>query len=181
MTSIGIDSIKEANEPMVNRWANALCADGIELDLSLAECFLKRAQLEPRSREEEDVRAAILEFRNLVRMRRHQPLMERVDRVSAISKARLKLDVRSIEARQLPNRIADLLVAVNLELALCESMTRVDDRGNAAFEAVDQWLEDANPNLLEAVSLVIDRDRSGAKNELQSGATASDYRTQESA
>lgn len=179
-----VQSIQQADDRTRLRWSNFILSNkSFAGRRRLLRTLTESANLDPMSDQPDDLETAIFQYRLKAKFKQLKPLMNRVDRISALTNSRLKINIEKIEPRLLPNRIAEVIVAVNLELALQHEVTNAASSDRESLANLDRLIESASPRLRELVTLAVDRERDQNSSGNRSGfnATASDIRHKEAA
>lgn len=179
-----VHSIQQADDRTRLRWSNFILGNkSFASRLRLLRTLTESADLDPVSDQPDDLESAVFQYRVKAKYKQLKPLMNRVDRVSALTNSRLMINVEKIEPRLLPNRIAEVIVAVNLELALQHEVINAAGSDQESLAKIDRLIKSASPRLRELVTLAVDRERDQISPGNRNGftATASDIRHKEAA
>ena len=165
-------SIESADDIRLAEWMAiyASAADEALRDL-LGDLILKRINVQPQPRGRKDIAEAIQKRATEYRNRVLNPMIDRSEWVDKHFSRIMNLDN---SASILPDRIAQMALAVNVEFAFCsalENATHIDD---SSFLEFDRLSAEPEPRLRELISLPIDR--RGSKSTGPATATASDKR-----
>lgn len=176
-----INSLKPIDNDHTLRWAAVLLKqkqqDYFE---SLAQKLIAATEIKQGSNRP-TAKATLENYVAINQYREFQPLLNRVNRITANTNNRLNATV--LNDRQLPEQIANLSMAINLELGLIRAINR-GSVGAEQLQAIDQQLENATQSLREQINLKYARNNdskssSGTIVSLQ--ATASDVRHKDNA
>jgi len=165
-------SLETCDEIRLAAWISVYSSAVDEsLQDTLGPLLLKRIDIQPKSQRRKDVVAAIEEYGRQYRYRVLRPV---INRNELINKHYVNMMDQDNSAPILPDRIAQMALAVNVELAFCaaiENVTHIDD---SSFLEFDRLIAEPEPRLRELISLPIDR--RGSKPTGPASATASDER-----
>ena len=174
------DSVESSGEVKLMEWVGVFeKAKGSPLRKFLGDCLVIKMGLKLRSNRQEEFANAIQEYKM---QRQHEFLRPVIDRNQHVTQT-FKEAFGSIQvvesegALALPDRIANLVRAVNLGLAFCEAMESPGLIDDSNFSDFDRLAETPKTLLRDSIALPIDRSRVRDAQEQQE--TASDIRRKE--
>lgn len=167
-----VRSLQRCDEIKMADWTRIYLASNDDLFQELIGLtIVNRVNANPRSNRRVDITAAIASYSKQQRYLKFQPIIDRSDQ---IEQRYANLLTQDNSATLLPDRIAQMALAVNVEMAFIDVVESASLFEESAFLVFDRLIATPSPRLQELVSLPIDRrvKKSGATN----SATASDVR-----
>lgn len=168
-------SIQRCDDSKLTQWVAIFeSSDDPHARDLIAEFLLPRIGIQPAARSREDQAKAITQYGFQIRTQALQPVIDRIESLDTFFESMIELDSIDAGATILPDRIAQLALAVNTEWAFCaalENQTHIDDTSFAEF---DRLIAYPPPRLRHLIGLPIDR--RSTKPAGSATATASDRR-----
>ncbi|MFK7766116.1 MAG: hypothetical protein AB8B55_02655 [Mariniblastus sp.] len=181
MLSLIRNSVDESSETKLSEWIDIFeSTESQSFKKMLGASLLKRLNIKLKSNRIEDFVAAIQRYKLDRQSRELRPVILRNQMlVKTFENAYDTFQVEESGGKSLPDRIAEIVRAVNLGMAFCEAMEKAVIFDDSSFVEFDRLNDSPKSLLRNSISLPIDRSR--LRDAERPEGTASDIRRKESA